>query len=56
MRVRRLWRRFRRTTYRENRRRFEGCKLLEMAGLYVFGWLYRGAAGSLHEHCMYMAK
>ena len=33
-----------------------GVRLLEMAGLYEFGWLYRRAAGILHKHCMYIAK
>ena len=51
--------------YRENYRRFEGwvivlilrdIRLLEMAGLYVFGWLYWGDAGIVHKHCIYIEK
>ena len=34
----------------------KGVRLLEMAGLYEFGWLYRGATGILYKHYIYIAK
>ena len=34
----------------------KGVRLLKMAGLYEFGWLYWGATGILYQYFMYIAK